>query len=730
MNGILSLKEINIFSEIFLTILIIYLLLLGVLLKQHQMHSANVSYSLYSCVLILIFSCILNLNIDAPYLSLVGFNNSILTDYLSIVSKVIVGISVIVYLLVIQDYLKKQRNGSLEYLILILLSVLGIYLLCSSNDLITAYLSIELQSLAFYVMSSFNNHSSHSVESGLKYFIIGSLSSALFLFGSSLIYGLSGSYNFNDFKDIFFWTYSGNSALLSSRSITNSLASFEVTNDINEEDQITNLKAILGKLKILKRYAYLSDNDVSKIMIDCFDFFNTKNNSQKSEIYEEILQELNKYIYYKDPYYRTCIIEERFNRVNANIEYRTKSLELFFVHIRLKSIAYLSYFVFDNPSAFNFDTTFGISASYTKKYMGAAWTDPFIISDFKHLSLLFKTSETDNLKFIDKTIRKTMESFEQTKIAAILASIAHNVPLFYEPNDLQTYQYMLFNDNLIELGLLLILFSIFIKLALAPFHLWSVDVYEGSPLISTFFFAVIAKLSFFVILIRICYSSFYSFIHVWQFYGTVFAVTSIMVGSVTGLVQRKLKSLLAYSSISHMGYIMLPFSSGTFEGIQMVFCYLIIYILSGLCLWSSFLSIRLVQADSVNKHNKDLGELSLLRKSNPTVSFILLVCLFSMAGIPPMAGFLAKIGVFLTILGTSLYFIAFLSVLLSIISTFYYIRIVQILYFEKLLVGKLYYPIISQNYAIIHCLFFILILLFLNPTNLYAFTYKISFLFY
>ena len=558
------------------------------------------------------------------------------------------------------------------------------------------------------------------------------MSSALFLFGSSLIYGLSGSSNFEDFKDIFFWAFSGNSALLSSKSITKSLNSFEIENDIKAEDQIKNLKAILGKLKILKRYAYFSDNDVSKIIADFIDFFYTINNSQKSNIYNEIFKELKKNSYYMDPYYRTCIIEERFSRVNSDINYKAKSLEFFFAHTKFKFVVYLSYVFFEKPTPLKFDIAFGHPGMQTKEDLGYAWTiEHGVRKDLKDLSKWLKFSKNNyDPSFVTNKMTYIIKNLEQAKTAAVLTAIASKVPLFYEPNDLQIHQYNIFSDSLIELGLLLILFSIFIKLALAPFHLWSVDVYEGSPTISTFFFAVISKLSFFVLLVRICYGSFYNFIHIWQFYSTIFAISSIIIGSVTGLVQRKLKSLLAYSSISHMGYIMLPFSSGTFEGIQMVFCYLIIYIVSGLCLWSSFLSIRLVRSDYLKKHNKDLGELSLLRKSNPTVSFIMLVCLFSMAGIPPMAGFLAKISVFLTIMGTSLYFIAFLTVLLSTISTFYYIRIIQIIYFEKLLVGKLYYPIITQNYLVIHCLFFLLIFFFLNPTNLYSFTYKISFLFY
>ena len=109
-----------------------------------------------------------------------------------------------------------------------------------------------------------------------------------------------------------------------------------------------------------------------------------------------------------------------------------------------------------------------------------------------------------------------------------------------------------FDYSFVEFGLSLVLFSLFIKLALAPFHLWSLDVYEGAPTSSTFFFAVITKLSIFVLLIRLCYQSFFSLYSCWQFYSLCTGLFSIFIGSFGGLKQRRLKTLIAYSSTSHM----------------------------------------------------------------------------------------------------------------------------------------------------------------------------------
>ena len=230
----------------------------------------------------------------------------------------------------IQPYLTSQKINQFEYLILIVFAVLGLFLLCSSNDLLTAYLAIELQSLAFYVLASFKKTSTYSVDAGIKYFILGAFSSSLFLFGSSLLYGVTGTINFDEFRDLF------------------------------------------------------------------------------------------------------------------------------------------------------------------------------------------------------------VTLFEDSSNAAGL-----------------------FDTSLIKFGLIFILISLLFKLAIAPFHTWAPDVYESSPSSSTFFFAVVPKLAIFVLLLRIFYHSFFCFFESWRYFIVISVVLSVIVGSFGGLEQRKLKSLLVYSSISHMGYALI-----------------------------------------------------------------------------------------------------------------------------------------------------------------------------
>jgi NADH-quinone oxidoreductase subunit N len=280
-------------------------------------------------------------------------------------------------------------------------------------------------------------------------------------------------------------------------------------------------------------------------------------------------------------------------------------------------------------------------------------------------------------------------------------------------------------EPLLEIGMTFIVFSLFIKLALAPFHVWSLDVYEGSPTISTFFFAVITKLSFFVFLVRISYVAALKYYEAWQFYGIVIALFSVFVGSFGGLRQRKLKTLLAYSSVSHMGYALLAFSAGSRFGAEMLLFYLVIYMLSGLGVWFIILATRINRKRYTDKFSKELGDLALLRKSNPALAISLALTMFSIAGIPPLVGFFAKMGVFLSILHAKYYFVALLAILCSVVSTFYYIRIIKILYFENLLVGKLYYPITTSKSVLFSVLIFSLLFLFVNPAFLYLLVYKV-----
>lgn len=353
------------------------------------------------------------------------------------------------------------------------------------------------------------------------------------------------------------------------------------------------------------------------------------------------------------------------------------------------------------------------------KILSSTFYNENVVKSYDYLNLLpnFPSFKSNNdVIFLDLSNNSSV----------CLVKILYLFPLFLDClENLDFNNDFSFDTFLIELGLLLILVSLFLKLALTPFHLWSPDIYEGSPSSTTFFFVVISKISIFVFLLKICYLSFYSMITHWQFYSLFVALLSILLGSIAALKQRKIKSLLAYSSISNMGLILAAFSVGNFEGIKAVFYYFVIYIISGLSIWLIFLGLKLKKRKVNQKYNKDLGDFSLLYESNTVLAYTFVITIFTIAGIPPMVGFLAKISIFLSLIFSSMIFIAFISVIVSVISTFYYIRILKVIFFENLLIGKLFYPINSKINIVSSFLFFLMIFLFLNPLSLDFFTYKV-----
>jgi len=173
-----------------------------------------------------------------------------------------------------------------------------------------------------------------------------------------------------------------------------------------------------------------------------------------------------------------------------------------------------------------------------------------------------------------------------------------------------------------------------------------------------------------------------------------------------------------------MGYTLIAFSTGSFEGMQMLFCYLFLYMIGGLCIWSIFIVLQL-KHKYTKKQNKDLADLNSLSKSNNIIALFFSTVLLSIAGFPPMVGFLVKIGIFLASIEAGMYFVAIISILCSVVSTFYYIRIIKIMYFESSTAGKLYHPIKYDISILIVCLFYLLLFLFINPTLIYLISHKI-----
>ena len=414
-----------------------------------------------------------------------SFNCMILNDNLGSAGKITVCFFVIIFFGSLKSVDSKvSLTNSFEYFSFLVSGFMGSLLICSSNDLITAYLSIELQSISFYLMACSKKNSGYSVESGLKYFIIGSFSSSFFLLGSAFVYLNCGSVNFTEMVPI---------------------------------------------------------------------------------------QE---------------------------------------------------YFFIDYDS--------------------------------------------------------------------------------------------------INLGFFFIILSLLIKLAVAPFHLWSIDVYESSPSPTTYFFSVIPKIGLFIFLARIMMTvGFWDLIPNFPDYCLYLSITSILVGALGGLEQRKLKSLLAYSSVSHTGYALLSLSSLTEGGIVMMLCYLMFYMLSSTCFWFIFMLLKKRAYFYNKKLSKEIGDLAQLRKANPILALLLGIILFSLAGIPPLVGFFIKFGVFLSSVQTSAYLISLIAILFSVLSTFYYLRLIKVIFFENVTTGLLYYPIGSNKALTISLGSMLLVIMFIRPSTVY-----------
>ncbi|MDC3061030.1 NADH-quinone oxidoreductase subunit NuoN [Candidatus Pelagibacter sp.] len=421
-----------VFPEIFLSISIMFLLMLGVFKNK----SEKLIYNLSIVILIILLALVVNLfQIDEQFI----FNKSYKIDKLSSFMKSLTIISAIFVMICSTSYIKSLNIFKIEYPILILSSILGMMVMISSNDLIVFYLGLELQSLALYVLASFNRDNILSSESGLKYFVLSALSSGLLLYGCSLVYGFSGSTNFN--------------------LIANS---------------------------------------------------------------------------------------------SPNIQY----------------------------------------------------------------GVIF--------------------------------------------------------------GLVFIIVGLAFKITAVPFHMWAPDVYQGSPTSVTLFFAALPKIAALTMFIRFLYIPFSNLIDQWQTILIFISISSMIFGAVAAIGQSNLKRLIAYSSISHMGYAIAGLATGTNQGIQSSLTYISIYLVMTLAFFSCIFMLR-----KKNVFYEKIENLSGLSTNHPILSIALLIVLFSLAGIPPLAGFFAKFYIFMAVIEQSMYFLAIVGLLSTVIAAFYYLRLIKIIYFDK-----------------------------------------------
>ena len=418
--------------ELFISLSIMFLLILGVFKENSSSLIHNLSIGLLLIVGLLILNNPIDKNISL-------FDGSYVIDNLSSFMKILTILGGVFVLSISTRYLKLSKIFLIEYPILILCSILGMMVMISSNDLIVFYVGLELQSLALYVLATFNRDQLKSSEAGLKYFVLSALSSGLLLYGCSLIYGFSGSTNFN-------------------------------------------------------------------------------------------------------------VIGETMNST--------------------------------------------------------------------HYGLTF--------------------------------------------------------------GIVFILVGLSFKISAVPFHMWAPDVYEGSPTSVTLFFAIVPKVAALTVFIRFLYVPFVNMIDQWQPILIFISIASMIFGAIAAIGQNNLKRLVAYSSISHIGYALAGLSIGTNEGIQSSIVYISIYLVMNLGLFTCLLMLK-----RNDQYFETIDDLSGLTKNHPVIALSLMLILFSLAGIPPLAGFFAKFYVFKSVIEQSMYFLAIVGLLSTVIAAFYYLRIIKVIYFDK-----------------------------------------------
>ena len=236
------------------------------------------------------------------------------------------------------------------------------------------------------------------------------------------------------------------------------------------------------------------------------------------------------------------------------------------------------------------------------------------------------------------------------------------------------------NLNLgIIFGLVFILVGLAFKVSAVPFHMWTPDVYEGAPTSVTAFFAIVPKVAAVALIYRFCLEPFANFYKEWSQIIIFLSIASMFLGAIAAIAQTNIKRLLAYSSIGHIGYVLIGLASFNVAGVKGSVIYMLIYVLMNIAIFTVILSLKLK-----DNYIEKISDLSGLSRAKPIFSICIAITMLSMAGIPPLAGFFGKFYIFIAAIEAKLFYLAVLGVLSSVISAFYYLRIIKVMYFDDL----------------------------------------------
>ena len=226
-------------------------------------------------------------------------------------------------------------------------------------------------------------------------------------------------------------------------------------------------------------------------------------------------------------------------------------------------------------------------------------------------------------------------------------------------------------------AMVFILVGLAFKISAVPFHMWTPDVYEGAPTSITSYFAVVPKVAGLAVLIKFMFIPFSNILSEWQTIIIFISIASMILGAVAAISQKNIKRLLAYSSIGHIGYALAGVATGNVSGYQSAIVYISIYVIMNIGIFSC---LYLLKKDGEYKEN--ISDLSGVSKKHPLLAISFLIILFSLAGIPPLGGFFAKFYVFSAVIEQKMFTLAIIGLLTTVISAFYYLKIIKIIYFD------------------------------------------------
>ena len=260
------------------------------------------------------------------------------------------------------------------------------------------------------------------------------------------------------------------------------------------------------------------------------------------------------------------------------------------------------------------------------------------------------------------------------------------------------------------IGLVFLLVGLAFKVSAVPFHMWTPDVYEGAPTPVTALFAAAPKVAALALFVRTMHDAFPGLAPQWQQVVSILAIASMVLGAVAAIGQTNIKRLLAYSSIGHVGYALVGLAAYNPEGMQAILVYLAIYLVMTIGMFACILSLQKKEGQVVL-----IADLAGLSKTNLPLAFAMLVLLFSLAGIPPLAGFFAKFYVFAAAIKAGLYPLAIIGVVASVIAAYYYLSIIKVMFFDDAKEKMLPVPAVPGSVAALAGLFVVFFALFAGP---------------